>query len=135
MNATTIDAARIAGAKCCIKVLRQVMQSMEEARKQSIPECFCTKDVAFAEMMALAGPLSPQAAGVFGALVDFALDSLQNGYSLWEQLYSDWQPETAMTADEVRIARSAFAEMTPDVSEADKNVIPFPACSERRDSR
>lgn len=108
MSATTTEAARIAGAERCIEVLQQVMRSTEDARK-SVAEEFELKDAVYAEMMAAAGPLSPQAAGVLGALVDFALDSLQNGYGLREQLESEFVPETAMTSDAARLARSTFA--------------------------
>lgn len=108
MSAKTTEAARIAGAESCIEVLRQAMRSTEDARK-SVAEEFELKDAVYAEMMAAAGPLSPQAAGVLGALVDFALDSLQNGYGLREQLESEFEPETTMTADAVRFARAAFA--------------------------
>lgn len=108
MSAKTIEAARIAGAESCIEVLRQAMRSTEDERK-SVAEEFELKDAVYAEMMAAVGPLSPQAAGVLGALVDFALDSLQNGYGLREQLESEFAPETSMTAEDVRLARAAFA--------------------------
>lgn len=58
MSAATTEANRIAGAKRCIEVLRQAMRSMEKARRQSTPEPFGTKDAAYTEMMAVAGPLS-----------------------------------------------------------------------------
>lgn len=107
-RAPTTEATRIAGAKCCIEVLRQAMRSTEDARK-SVAEEFELKDAVYAEMMAAAGPLSPQAAGVLGALVDFALDSLQNGYGLREQLESEFAPEASRTGEDVRLARATFA--------------------------
>lgn len=107
MSAKTIEAARIAGAGSCIEVLQRAMRSTEDARK-SVAEEFELKDAIYAEMMAAAGSLSPQAAGVLGALVDFALDSLQNGYGLREQLESEFAPETSRTAEDVRLARATF---------------------------
>jgi hypothetical protein len=109
---TAIELERIAGAKCCVDVLRRANKDITSVMQmdESVADAFRKKDAVLEEIMAAAGPLSPQAAGVLGALADFALDSLQNGYGLEEQLDSDWKPETAMTAEEVRITRTRFVD-------------------------
>lgn len=111
MSAATTEAVRIAGALKCVDVLRRANTDITSVMKmdESVADAFCKKDAVLEEIMAAAGTLSPQAAGVLSALAEFAIDSLQNGYGLEEQLDSDWLPEATMTAQEVEVARADFA--------------------------
>lgn len=107
----TIELERIAGALKCVDVLRRANKDITSVMKMDEPvaDAFRKKDVVLEEIMAAAGPLSPLAAGVLSALAEFAIDGIQNGYSVCEQLDGDWLPEATMTAQEVEAARAAFA--------------------------
>lgn len=111
MSATTIEASRIAGAKCCVDVLRMANKDITSVMKmdKSAADAFRKKDAVLEDIVAAAGPLSPQAVGVLSALAEFAIDGIQNGYSICEQLDDDWLPEATMTAQEVEVARADFA--------------------------
>ena len=111
MSAKTIEAARIAGAKCCVAVLRRANKDITSVMKmdESVADAFRNKDAVLEEILSVAGVLSPQAAGVLSALAEFAIDGIQNGFSICEQLDDDWLPESTMTAQEVETARGNFA--------------------------
>lgn len=109
MSAPTIEAARIAGALECVDVLRAAIKANTSSGQMTTPEFFRQKDAPFAAILAAAGDLSPRAAGVLGALADYALDGIQNTYSIGEQLDCEWLPEAARTAQEVEAERAEFA--------------------------
>lgn len=111
MSAKTIEAARITGAKCCVAVLRRANKDITSVMKmdESVADAFRKKDAVLEEIMGAAGPLSPLAAGVLCALAEFAIDGIQNGYSVCEQLDNDWLPEATMTAQDVEAARADVA--------------------------
>lgn len=110
MIMNTDEQARIAGALKCVEVLRAAYKANEAAgSKMTTPEFFRQKDAAFAAILAAAGELSSQAAGVLGALADYALDGIQNTYSIGEQLDCEWLPDAAKTAQDVEAERAEFA--------------------------
>jgi ABC-type transporter Mla subunit MlaD len=107
----TTELERIAGAKCCTDVLQRANKDITSVMKmdESVADAFRKKDAVLGQILASAGLLSPQAAGVLSALAEFAIDGIQNGYSICEQLDDDWLPEATMTAQEVEAAREDFA--------------------------
>lgn len=106
-----VELERIAGAKFCVDVLRRANKDITSVMKmdESVADAFRKKGAVLDEIMTAAGPLSPQAVGVLSALAEFAINGIQNGYSICEQLDDDWLPEAAMTAQEVEAARADFA--------------------------
>ncbi len=106
-----IELERIAGANCCVDVLRMANKDINSVMTmdESVADAIRKKDAVLGQILAAAGPLSPQAAGVLGALAEFAIDGIQNGFSICEQLDDDWLPEATMTAHEVEAAREDFA--------------------------
>jgi hypothetical protein len=91
-----LEQERIAGAKAMLDRLKESKLIIEAQPFESTTEGYYRRrDWVFEQLMSAVGPLSPKAAGAVGALVDLAIDSISNGYSMNEQIDGDFVPAPA----------------------------------------
>ncbi|MRR50716.1 MAG: hypothetical protein EG825_07330 [Rhodocyclaceae bacterium] len=105
----TNDRSRIKGAKACLQALRHAVEAHNAASiAETVAETMARKDAVTSQIMAIAGSVPPRAAGVIGLLVELANDSLENGYTVGEQVRFDgW--EATMSDRQVGVSRAEFA--------------------------
>lgn len=101
--------SRIEGAKACLHALRQAVEAHNaDPTTETVADTMARKDAVSAQIMAIAGPVPQRAAGVIGLLVELAIDSLENGYTMSQQVRFDgW--EATMSDRQADVLRAEFA--------------------------
>ncbi|MEW6513354.1 MAG: hypothetical protein AB1443_05065 [Pseudomonadota bacterium] len=123
-NISSTEQSRIEGAKACMEALRQSVEShaTSSSASETVSDSFRRMDATAARIMALAGPISPRAAGVLGLLVELAIDSIEHGYSVTGQLEhaqsGAHQFESTMTVQQIEASRARYASDAAEMMEA-----------------